>query len=111
MAAAVIIPFWLASALSRFSFPSEMDMRNLRHRLSHPTAWGMGTGGHRGARCAGSARMSGRSGKRITAKKPPSTTRTSAQTDGAFGRETGDNVTPERNRNRDRATIRKQDGA
>ena len=48
--------------------------------------------------------MAGKSGKRITGKKPSSTTRTSAKTDGAFGKEQLDQVTTgDANRNRDKA--------
>jgi hypothetical protein len=51
--------------------------------------------------------MSGKSGKRITGNKPASSTRTSAKTDGAFGKEQVDQLVFETERNTDKAVSRK----
>ena len=49
--------------------------------------------------------MSGKSGHRVTGKKPEGSTRTSAKTDGAFGKEGVDQLRSERELNRDNATL------
>ena len=49
--------------------------------------------------------VAGKSGKRATGKKPESSTRTSAKTDGAFGKENIDRVETETSRNRDKSTV------
>jgi hypothetical protein len=52
--------------------------------------------------------MSGKSGKRATGNKPSSVRRQSAKTDGAFGKETSDQVTVgDARRNVDKAVRRK----
>jgi hypothetical protein len=51
--------------------------------------------------------MAGKSGKRITGKKPTGSTRTSAKTDGAFGKEQVNQVHSEVELNRDKATNRR----
>jgi hypothetical protein len=53
--------------------------------------------------------MAGKSGKRVTAKKPENTRRQSAKTDGAFGKETDQHVTSgDSNRNLDESVRKKQ---
>ena len=47
--------------------------------------------------------MSGKSGKRQTGNKPSDSTRTSAKTDGAFGKENIQNTVTETERNMDRS--------
>lgn len=56
--------------------------------------------------------MSGKSGHRVTGSKPAGSTRTSAKTDGAFGKEGVDQLVSETDRNRDKATThgQKSDG-
>ena len=51
--------------------------------------------------------MSGKSGKRITGKKPSTSTRTDAKTDGAFGKETINQVVSETERNEDRSVSKR----
>jgi len=53
---------------------------------------------------AGRPTMSGKMGKRATGRKPVSSTRTNAKTDGAFGRENIERVSSEIERNEDHAT-------
>ncbi len=48
--------------------------------------------------------MSGKMGKRTTGRKPVSSTRTDAKTDGAFGKENIQRVSSEVERNEDHAT-------
>jgi len=53
--------------------------------------------------------MSAKMGKRLTARKPDTVRRQSAKTDGAFGKETADQVTSGNvNRNEDNAVKQKQ---
>jgi hypothetical protein len=52
--------------------------------------------------------MAGKMGKRITGRKPNSSTRTSAKTDGASGKEQIDQVSPGVTRNRDKATVQRE---
>jgi len=54
--------------------------------------------------------MAGKSGKRITGKKPATSTRTSAKTDGAFGREKMDKLKEGTQLNRDKGAKRKGAG-
>ena len=51
--------------------------------------------------------MSGKSGKRITGNKPETSTRTSAKTDGAFGKEQPEQTVTETERNKDNAVSKK----
>jgi hypothetical protein len=51
--------------------------------------------------------MSGKSGKRETGKKPSGSTRTSAKTDGAFGKEQDNRLETPIEHNVDNATARK----
>lgn len=55
--------------------------------------------------------MAGKMGKRITGKKPATTTRTSARTDGAFGKEQIDQVVAGPELNRDKATAKPRKNA
>jgi hypothetical protein len=48
--------------------------------------------------------MAGKMGKRATGKKPSTSTRTSAKTDGAFGKEQIDRVKSGNELNRDKAS-------
>lgn len=48
--------------------------------------------------------MSGKMGKRATGRKPTTSKRTDAKTDGAFGKENIERVTSEIERNEDHAT-------
>jgi hypothetical protein len=50
--------------------------------------------------------MSGKSGKRETGNKPSGSTRTSAKTDGAFGKEQIDQTVTETERNVDRSVAK-----
>ncbi len=52
--------------------------------------------------------MSGKSGKRETGNKPSGSTRTSAKTDGAFGKEQLDQTVSETERNMKKAVAAKQ---
>ncbi len=51
--------------------------------------------------------MSGKMGKRLTGNKPATSTRTSAKTDGAFGKEQVDQTITEVERNVDDAVAKK----
>jgi len=51
--------------------------------------------------------MSGKMGKRATGRKPVSSTRTEAKTDGAFGKENIERVSSEIERNEDHATAQR----
>jgi hypothetical protein len=50
--------------------------------------------------------MAGKSGKRITGKKPAGSTRTSAMTTGAFGKEGDDRVKEGAELNRDKGAVK-----
>jgi hypothetical protein len=70
----------------------------------------MPNGGHRQKITFSEAIMSGKTGKRITGKKPDTVRRQSAKTDGASGKETDAQVTSgDSNRNVDKSVRRRID--